>query len=52
MDERAVKARRRYQKEWRQRNRDKIRQAQERFWMRIATKEEEEEQNAAGAGKK
>ena len=36
MDEKAKEARRAYKREWNRRNRDKVKQAQERYWSRKA----------------
>ena len=36
MDERAKAARRAYIREWQRKNKDKIRAAQERYWLRKA----------------
>ena len=34
----AIEARRAYQKEWRKKNPDKVREAQDRYWMNRAAK--------------
>ena len=36
MDDKAVQARREYYRRWRQNNKDKVRNAQERYWLRRA----------------
>ena len=41
MDEQALKARRDYYKRWRQNNKDKVRNAQERYWLRKAEQKRE-----------
>lgn len=39
MDETAKEARAAYQREWRRRNPDRVREINERYWMRRAEKE-------------
>lgn len=36
MDEKAKEARRAYKREWNRKNRDKVKQAQERYWTKKA----------------
>ena len=36
MDEKAAEARRAYKREWQRRNRDKVKQYQEKYWTRKA----------------
>lgn len=40
MNEKAKEARRRYKREWNRKNRDKVKAAQERYWLRKAAENE------------
>lgn len=46
MDEKAKEARRTYMREWRSRNKDKVREANRRYWERRAEKLAEEGKGA------
>jgi len=48
MDELAVKARREYQREWRRKNKDKVKQHQKDFWLRQAKKLAEKGEGSNG----
>lgn len=48
-NEKAVAARRAYQREWARKNPDKIRAAQERYWANKAAKAEQAEAEAKAA---
>lgn len=47
MDEQAKEARRAYQREWRRRNRDKMKEYQARYWTRKAEKADSAQQKSA-----
>lgn len=55
LDEAALEARRAYQREWRRKNKDKVKAQQERYWKRKAGQEavqgDSEGQEAADNGK-
>lgn len=42
MDEKAKAAYRAYKREWNRRNREKVRAAQERYWLRRAARQEQQ----------
>jgi hypothetical protein len=41
MDEKAIEARKRYMKEWRKKNKDKVKAMQDRYWKNKAKENEE-----------
>lgn len=51
MDEKARELRRQYKREWNRKNKDKVRQAQERYWTRKAARQADgtEQQEAQSA---
>ena len=44
MDEKAKEARKAYKKEWNRKNRDKVKAANERYWMRKAQQAQQAEE--------
>lgn len=44
MDRKAIEARRAYKREWAKRNPEKVRQAQERYWLKKAAEAEQAQQ--------
>ena len=47
MDEKAKEAYRSYKREWNRRNKDKVKAAQERYWIRKADAAQNQQQTAA-----
>lgn len=51
MTEAALEARRAYKREWAKKNKDKVREQQERYWAKKAAEGDSEGQEAADNGK-
>ena len=51
MTEAALEARRAYKREWAKKNKDKVREQQERYWAKKAAEGDSEGQEAADSGK-
>ena len=49
LSEQAKEARRRYKAEWAQRNKDKVKQQQERYWEKLAAQQAQQAQDTGEA---